>query len=89
MKKGRKQFYYSDGADNRVILMGNSMGENLLEFLPYSFKNLKRIRTNWGERNQNLELQMVKYEKEILDFKPDILIFVFHSSYVNLMDKMY
>lgn len=89
MKKGRKQFYYPDGADNRVILMGNSMGENLLEFLPYSFKNLKRIRTNWGGQNQNLELQMVKYEKEILDFKPDILIFVFHSSYAKLMDKMY
>ena len=76
-KKKQKNFYYPNGADLRVLQIGTSMNENLLEFTPYSYKNLKYIRINGvkGIPNENEAFKIMKYHKrEILSFKPDIMI---------------
>lgn len=71
-----KSFYYSKAPDYRVVLIGNSQCENLSEFIPFTFRNVKRIRnTNVARINRNNEFKILKYyEKEILDYKPDIII---------------
>lgn len=72
-----KLYYYPKGANLRVIQLGTSMNENLDEFLPFSFKNVKRIRNNNVKSiPPEDEFKIMKYyEKEILDYKPDILIY--------------
>lgn len=69
----------------RTILMGTSMNENLLQFLPYNFYELKYIRTNWVVPvREDAYKYLKRYKKDILDFKPDILILSVSSA--NLPD---
>lgn len=71
-----KTFYYPFGADYKVVQFGTSQGENLAEFIPYTFKNVKRIRNNMGEFMGEKEFKIKKYFiKDILDYKPDMVIF--------------
>lgn len=81
-----KSYYYPYGNDLRAILIGSSHGENLSEFVPFTFKYTKRIRsTNIEKIPEQEEFKILKYyEREILDFKPDILIF--NISYEELDD---
>ncbi len=68
----KKIFYYSDGTDLKVIMLGTSQNENLGEFIPFSFKNTIRMRLVEGK----VKLKYIKYyKKEILDYKPDIIIY--------------
>lgn len=71
-----KTFYYPKGANYRVLEIGTSMNENLLQFTPYTFKNLKYIRLNTikGRPNKEEFKIMKYYKKDILDYKPDIII---------------
>ncbi len=72
-----KIFKYNYGANYRVIQLGTSMNENLTEFIPFTFKNVKRIRNN-NVKNIKAEEEfkiMKYYEEEILEYKPDIIIF--------------
>ncbi len=71
-----KTFYYPKGANYRVLEMGTSMNENLLQFTPYTFKNLKYIRFNSVKnRKTEEEFKIMKYyKKDILNYKPDIII---------------
>ena len=82
--KRLKYYYYPKGADYRVILLGTSMCENLTEFIPYTFKNVFRIRNNSVNNiSGKEEFKIMKYhEKEILDYNPDIIIFCI--TYVNM-----
>ncbi len=75
-QKFQKNFYYPYGADLRVFETGTSMNENLLQFMPYSFKHIKYIRlcnvidVPWYE-----EFKIMKrYKQDIIDFKPDIMV---------------
>ena len=72
-----KDYFYPKGANYRVILLGTSQNENLTEFIPYTFKNVKRIRTNNVEGLSPTEsTKIMKYwQKDIIDYKPNILIF--------------
>lgn len=59
----------------RVFLTGNSQNENLLQFLSSSVKELRYIRLNKGQNPANEEYKFMKYyKKELLDFKPDLVI---------------
>ncbi len=59
----------------RVMLMGTSMNENLLQFLPYSGAKTRYIRFNRGQVKKPDEFNVMKlYRKDILSFKPDILV---------------
>ena len=81
------EFYYPNGADLRVILLGTSQNENLVEFIPYTFKYVKRIRNNNVKELKNSEsFKIMKYYKrELLEYKPDIIIFCFtFNQAVNL-----
>jgi len=81
----KEKFYtYPDGADLKVILLGTSQSENLTEFIPFTFKNTIRIKNNAvkGIPVQN-EFKIFKYYKdEILESRPDIIIFCI--SYINI-----
>ena len=80
-----KYFYYPKGVDYRVILLGSSVNENLCQFIPFTFKNVFRLR-NITVRNHPVkeEFKIMKYhEKEMLDYKPDIIIF--GISYWNML----
>lgn len=72
-----KIFYYPKGSNLKVIMLGTSQNEKLTEFIPFSFKHVKRIRINNVKQISNKEeFKIMKYYKqEILDYKPDIIIF--------------
>ncbi len=78
-----EEFYYPDGANLRVMLIQNSFGRNLVEFLPYSFKNTLRLYDNFRSMN------MAEYEPIIKDFKPDIIIIGFQSAYTPKLLNIY
>ena len=56
--------------------IGTSMNESLLQFTPYSFKNLKYIRLiNVKEMSGEENFKLSKYyQSEILQYKPDIIV---------------
>ncbi len=57
------------------MLIGDSMSENLMQFLPYSAGELKYIRVNMGQVPHSERWKIVKfYKNEILTYKPDILV---------------
>ena len=71
--KFTKEFRYPEGK-RRVMLIGSSQNENFLQYLPYSASQTKYIRVNTGwERDAAYKILKV-YKKEILSFKPEILI---------------
>ena len=85
----KKDYFYSDGADLKVMVFGDSYTPNLLEFLPYSFKKVRYIRVNGPRKIERSErMKLLKYYKnEIQDFQPDILIFcLFYSEFGRLKD---
>ena len=64
------QFPY--GYNKKVYIIGTSFSENLFLFLKYSFKDIKKRRINNPvELNK---LQFSRWENEILEYKPDIII---------------
>ena len=72
-----KTYYYPKGANYRVLEIGTSMNENLLQFTPYTFKNLKYISLNNIKNRKDSEIFKIMkyYKKDILNYKPDIIIF--------------
>lgn len=76
-KKRYKEYYNPEGANYRVIQLGTSHNENLTEFVPATFKNVLRIRNNSVDGiSSKDEFKIIKYyKKQILDYKPDMIIF--------------
>lgn len=72
------EFYNPDGK-YRVVLIGNSFMENLIPFLSYSFKKLSRLRSNIALYN---DLALSRWKKQIIEFKPDVLILLFQENYI-------
>lgn len=72
--KFTKDFSYPRGK-RRIMLIGTSQNENLNHFLPYSAAQTKYIRANGGQAKRSNAFKIIKlYKKDILGFKPDILI---------------
>ena len=86
-----KTYYYPKGADKRVILLGTSQSESLCEFIPFTFNNLRRIRlTNVPYKSLNEKFKIMKYyTPEILEYKPDILIFCITKENVKDLNNMF
>ena len=77
--KFTKDFTYPNGK-YKVMLIGTSQNENLLQFLPYSTAYTKYIRLNKKQVKTADEFKVMKlYKKDILAFKPDILILSIHT----------
>lgn len=74
-KSQDEKFYYPYGADYKVMVIGNSFARNLVEFLPYSFKHTIRMYDNFRGFDMNI------YSEVIEEYKPNILILNFQSSY--------
>ena len=74
--KKEKTYYYPFGNNLRLMQIGTSMNESLLQFTPYSFKNLKYIRLiNVKEMSGEENFKLSKYyQSEILQYKPDIIV---------------
>ena len=75
-------YHYPRGMDKRAMVIGTSMNSALLAFLPYNFKDLKFIRLNSPRKIRQLErFKVMKYyKKEILDYKPDVIIYSVSTS---------
>ena len=69
-----KDFTYPRGK-HKLMVMGTSQNEILCHFLPYSAAETKYIRLNQEQVKTADEFKILKlYRKDILAFKPDILI---------------
>lgn len=85
----KRDYINSDATDLKVVLVGNSFIENLNHFLPHSFKQVRKIRSNIHKLAANQELNIKRFEKEMLEIKPDILIMVFHTTYTPHLKDMF
>lgn len=75
-QKREKEFYYENGADLKVVLLGTSQNESLSDFIAFTFKDVLRIRNNnVKDRNPKDDFKIMKYyKKRLIDYKPDIII---------------
>lgn len=85
--KMSKITHYEKGMEANVTVLGNSYGRYLMQFVPYSFKNVQYLRVNNNEKIYTKAYDMRRFEKHILDFNTDILVFYLPSAYWhNFMD---
>ena len=80
---------YEKGTDKKVTIVGNSYGGYLMEFLPFTFKNVQWLRTNNNQSGVKNYEDMRRFEKHIVDFNTDILIYYMASPYVLHLQDMY
>ncbi len=90
-RKRVKYYYFPKGSDYRVILLGTSMSESLCEFIPYTFKNVFRLRNNNVKNiSENEEFKIMKYyKKTILDYHPDIIIFCISDDNIRHLKNIF
>lgn len=88
--KGEKT-YYKNGADLRTIEMGNSMNNNLSPFIQSTFKNTKYYYLNdVKDRAGSEQYKLMKYyKKDILDFKPDIIILCITNTILSKINDFF
>ena len=68
-----------------------SQNENLTEFIPFTFKHVKRLRNNnvQGIKAEE-EFKIIKYYKdEILEYKPNIIIFCITYNNISELHKLF
>ncbi len=80
---------YDKGYPKRVTLLGNSYGGFLMPFLPYTFSDVQMLRVNNQEKRVKNVYDMKRFEKHILNFNTDILIFYMASPYIYSLKNMY
>ncbi len=74
VNKFTKNFFYPNGK-HKVMLIGTSQNDNFLQFLPYSAAQTRYIRLNMAPvKDADLFKIFKLYKKDILAFKPDVLI---------------
>lgn len=86
-----KLYTYNDGAKYRVIQLGTSQNENLSEFIPFTFNSVKRLRNNnvQGIKTSEEFKIMKYYEKEMLDYAPNIIIFCITYNNIPELHKIF
>lgn len=83
-------FHYPKGFPKRVVVLGNSITESLMQFLPYSFRDTMKIRYSSIEDPRAGKLSPNLFENEIMEFRPDIMIIITDAGgqhLEQLMDK--
>lgn len=86
-----KLYDYDKGTNYKVIQLGTSQNENLTEFIPFTFKHVKRLRNNnvQGIKAEE-EFKIIKYYKdEILEYKPNIIIFCITYNNISELHKLF
>ena len=79
--------HYPYGNPQKTYIIGSSFSENLYLFLRYTFKEVKKRRIN--NSFEPPEFKMSRWEKEILEFKPDIMIIVIQSNGIKAFSELY
>ena len=71
--------------------MGTSQNENLSEFIPFTFNSVKRLRNNnvQGIKTSEEFKIMKYYEKEMLDYAPNIIIFCITYNNIPELHKIF
>lgn len=85
----KKEFYNPSAPNVSIFVLGGSMGEQIMHFIPYSFRRSMRMRSNYGPYFTANQMQMSRFEKDIETFKPDILLVLVLSSSFFYIDTMY
>lgn len=74
----------------RLFLTGNSQNENLLQYLPYSFKTMQFLRMNRGQQPAKDEYKFMKlYKNDLITFKPDIVVVTISENIIAEFAKFY
>ena len=68
----------------KVMLIGNSFVENISYFTAYTFENVLKRRCNFKVN----DLKLSRFKPEIEKEKPDILIVLIHSEYINHLQDL-
>ena len=87
----KSHFNYPKGADKKVFYITDSNGENFMTFLAHTFKHIQKRRYNAEikPKRKNENIYMSFYEKDILDYKPDILIIGTYDGYTPSLMALY
>ncbi len=83
--------HYEKGAPEKVFYVTDSMGENFMGFLAYTFKDIQKRRYNAEikAKRKNEDIYMSFYENDILEYKPDILILGTYDGYMPAFKTLY
>lgn len=74
----------------RVFMTGNSQNEDLLQFMAASVKKVKYLRLNREQVSKNEEFKFMKhYKKQLLDFKPDMVVLTVSSNVVSRLTDFF
>lgn len=84
----KREYFYAQGYPKNVVVIGNSFVENLMQFLPYSFERVKKMRSN-NSRSNGKEMDLRRFVGEIQNFDTDILILSFDSVYASHLQEMF
>ena len=83
-------FYYPKGYNLRVLQTGSSMNANLLTFTVPAFRYTMYIKLNTGISIEKRWKLMKYHKQDILDFKPDIMIFcITPQNLGDVSDKLF
>lgn len=89
--KHKKDFFYKiyqyDIKAPRAVLFGDSFGDNLSEFFPYSFSKTLRIYTHSPILPYGESIKLKRFENKIIEFKPDILVVIFSRSGTGALNQ--
>ena len=75
--------YFPFGNNKKVYMIGTSFSEKLFMFLRYSFIYTKK------RKIMERKFKLSRWEKEILEFKPDIMIIVIQSNGIKAFSELF
>ena len=81
------KIYQYDIKAPRAVLLGDSFGDNLTEFFPYSFSKTLRIYTNSPLLSYGEGIRVKRFENKIIEFKPDILVVIYNRSGIGALNQ--
>ena len=84
--KLNKFFKYPAKNNLKAIVLENSFTENFSSFMAYTFSEYIKLRSN-DSHIDNLKLS--RWEDLILKEKPDILVLLFESRYIGMLNTMF
>ena len=86
-----KYHYTYKNAPNKqkVMVLGDSFGLNLTNFLSYTFSEVVELFASIPQGYEYENFNMKRFENEIKKYKPDILIICFENSGINRLNYLY